>query len=291
MDTGTRDATVQTDANGLPQGTPQGSGTDASGDLLSRFDEIINRRLAEARSGIAQEAADTAFRNSQRLIDQRFNRIDPMLAQIPNLVQSQQRIEGHFQTAQEADLDPADRRDREYQRQLQALAQREQDARINAWQTKAYADVIDSLNDAGLKRNDPRLNWQMVDYRQDPQGWLSSMSQQVQRLAIEDARNQYAPPARETRERETRTDNRESPEDRRLRQLEEQNRVIQANARRDAAPRLDTATPNGARRSPMEALETLRQTDVKAWAKEVQRLGKAAGRGALKSWDDVNLNG
>lgn len=251
---------------------------DAGTDLLRQMDELFQKRLAEERTRISAEASETAFRNSQRLIDQHLARINPVLAQINPLAQSVQRIEGHFTQATEADLEPSERTNRELQRRLDEAQRFGQAAHFNSYQQAAMVAVYDLLNDFGIKKADARIDWRQELYGSNPTQWQLEMDRQINRLAVEDERGKHR----------TSQESQASTTERREAQLVERARAEARNERRDAAPRVETTSPNGARRDYFQDMDELYRTDRKAWAKITSANAKRAARGEVTTADQLS---
>jgi len=261
---------------GDPSGSPPAAaGGDAATARLAELDALLAERLATIKDEIAKAAADRAVRDTMRTYDARFNRIEPMLQSIPRLQQDVTNLVGHFTKAEEADLDPDERRRRDYDRQLQEANNRTQQAIFQTRMYNAGLKAQRALADLGMSESDQRIaHWFAPEggIQQNPEEWASSFILEVSKLARQDL---------EARLRQT-ADTSVATERRRSQQIEETARVQEQNTRREAARgRLETSQPTGQQVLASEAMRDLYHRDRKACARAMEASAKAIVRGDI----------
>lgn len=217
-----------TQVSGQPgswQGQPMAP--NESGDVGADLDSRLNERIEQIANG---------FRST---IDRRLGTVERFAQTVPTLeqrmTQMQQQLSQvaqYFSQAQEADLDPEDRRRLQEQREQTAWQEERQRLIHNARQQNAAFKVRDALAEMGYLWNDERLDWAPTLYESDPDAWASTV--------LANATRSYA--AQFTQNQQTAQQNQR----RREQEITQRTQVEGQNAQRALqASQFETGSPGG----------------------------------------------
>lgn len=209
-------------------GTP-GQGTDVGAHDL---EQRLNGRIEQTASGFRQ------------IVDKRFSVVDNLARdyattkqQLGQMQQALGQIQGYFQQAKEAEMDPDERAKLQSERTQLAMA-REREALIkNARQQNAAFTVARALPDLGMKWGDERIDWgaEAPLYESDPNTWANNIILRANQAFAQEATKQTQQRATET-QRTVETRAQESAQ---------AARVEAQNAQRQMAAGVSPAQPSG----------------------------------------------
>lgn len=254
-----------------PVDQQDGTQVPASGDAATDIQAALEALLAKRTDTIKQET----FRDTQRAFDKRFSTVDQMAGQLGQLNERLSRFEQMQQAAEEQNLEPEERANRNANRQSQRLYQEKLAAENANLQNHVYGLVMAEFSDAGIKRTDPRIVMPDIQIAQDPRGWQAAMVREIWRVKGLAAEEDSAARIRQAIEEERR----------KVVSGRETQRVEQNNARRaEASGQIERAVPTGTVTTGMAKYYELKAQGKNKEAREfAEQLGKLAKAGQLKS--------
>lgn len=251
----------QNDTTSVPNGDA------AVGDIQATLDAL----LAKHTQNIKQET----FRDTQRAFDKRFSTVDQMAGQLGQLNERLSRFEQMQQQAEEQNLEPEERANRNANRQAQTLYQQKLAAENANLQNHVYGLVMAEFAEAGLKPGDNRIQMPDLQIAQDPRGWQAAMVREIWRVKGLAAEENNAARIKQAVEEERR----------KVLSGRETQRVEQNNDRRaQASGQIERAVPTGTVTTGMAKYYELKAQGRNKEAREyAEQLGKLAKNGQLKT--------
>jgi hypothetical protein len=193
-------------------------------DLDARF----NARIEQVASG---------FRSvMDRRVGQLERQNQALIGQLQQTQNNLNAIQGYFQQAQEAELDPSERQRRQDIRAQQAWSNERAQLILNARKQASAFKVLNGITELGYKWNDERFDWAPDQYESDPDGWANTVLMNATRRYAQDTT-------------QSQTQRRQTVQDAQRQHTQEvaaQQRVQSQNQERQAqAGQVSTATPSG----------------------------------------------
>lgn len=248
-----------------------GTQVPGNGDAATDIQAALEALLAKRTDSIKQET----FRDTQRAFDKRFSTVDQMAGQLGQLNERLSRFEQMQQQAEESNLEPEERANRNANRTAQNLYQQKLAAENANLQNHVYGLVMREFASKKIDPEDPRIQMPDIAIAQDPRGWQAAMVQEIARIRIMDAEGRSAAQIRQAIEEERR----------KVVSGRETQRVETNNQRRaEASGQIERAVPTGTVTTGMAKYYELKAQGRNKEAREyAEQLGNLAKKGALKT--------